>query len=181
MTSSTLIALPLSGALVSLREFAADDINDVHAIVGDDRVTQWLSFDSRDRSQAESMLSGIVERSARVPRDEWYLAVEVHGNVVGFVRLALSGVRAGKLGYSIAAQHWGKGYATDAARTMIRFGFDSLDLHRVSAAIGPENAASITVAEKLGMTCEGRIRDHVFTNRQWRDSLLFAVLADELR
>lgn len=181
MTSSTLIALPLNGTLVSLREFTAGDIEDVHAIVGDDRVTQWLSFDSRNREQAESMLSGVIERSARVPRDEWYLAVEANDSVVGFVRLALSGVRAGKLGYSIAAQHWGKGYATDAARTMIRFGFDSLELHRVSAAIGPENTASIAIAKKLGMTCEGRIRDHVFTNGQWRDSLLFAVLADELR
>ncbi|GAB1690300.1 GNAT family N-acetyltransferase [Krasilnikovia sp. M28-CT-15] len=60
---------------------------------------------------------------------------------------------------------------------MIEFGFKELRLHRISAAIGPDNAASIAVAERLGMQYEGRIRDHVFTNGAWRDSLLYAVLS----
>lgn len=46
-------------------------------------------------------------------------------------------------------------------------------------AIGPDNAASIAVATKLGMQYEGRIRDHVYTNGAWRDSLLYSVLSDE--
>jgi len=63
---------------------------------------------------------------------------------------------------------------------MIRFGFDQLGLHRISAAIGPGNAASIAVVSKLGMRYEGRIRHHVHTNGAWRDSLLYSVLEDEL-
>lgn len=73
----------------------------------------------------------------------------------------------------------GHGYATDAARTLTDFGFRELGLHRISAAIGPDNGGSIVVAERLGMKYEGRIRDHVFTNGAWRDSLLYAVLVDE--
>ena len=88
----------------------------------------------------------------------------------------LTGVKAAKLGYTIRADRWGKGYATDATQRMIRFGFQELGLHRISAAIGPDNAASIAVARKLGMQYEGRIRDHVFTNGAWRDSDLYAVL-----
>ena len=84
-------------------------------------------------------------------------------------------VKAAKLGYAIRADRWGKGYATDAARRMIDFGFVELRLHRISAAIGPDNAASIAVVGKLGMKYEGRIRDHVFTNGAWRDSLLYSV------
>jgi ribosomal-protein-alanine N-acetyltransferase len=64
---------------------------------------------------------------------------------------------------------------------MIGFGFAELGLHRISAAIGPDNAASIAVVRKLGMAHEGRLRDHVFTNGEWRDSELFAILADEAR
>ncbi|MGH3903793.1 MAG: GNAT family N-acetyltransferase [Pseudonocardiaceae bacterium] len=45
--------------------------------------------------------------------------------------------------------------------------------------MGPDNAASIAIAQRLGMTYEGRIRDHVHTNGQWRDSLLYSVLTDE--
>jgi hypothetical protein len=52
---------------------------------------------------------------------------------------------------------------------MIAFGFEELRSHRISGAIGPDNAASIAVVSKLGMQYEGRIRDHVYTNA-WRDS-----------
>jgi RimJ/RimL family protein N-acetyltransferase len=62
---------------------------------------------------------------------------------------------------------------------MIGFGFQELGLHRISAAIGPDNAPSIAVVRRLGFTEEGTIRDHVFTNGAWRDSILYSVLAGE--
>jgi RimJ/RimL family protein N-acetyltransferase len=97
--------------------------------------------------------------------------------VVGFVRLALGGVmKAGKLGYAIHAAHWGHGYATDAVGTLIGFGFTTLDLHRITAAVGPDNQASIHVLDRLGFALEGRLRDHVFTSGAWRDSLLYSLL-----
>ena len=170
----------LTGRVVTLREFRSDDAADSLAIIGDDQVTQWLSFDSRDLNAAQAMINGAVQRAQDEPRTEYYLAVTGEGEeLVGFARLALTGVKAAKLGYAIRADRWGKGYATDAARRMIGFGFQDLRLHRISAAIGPDNAASLAVARKLGMTCEGRIRDHVFTNNAWRDSVLFAVLDHE--
>jgi ribosomal-protein-alanine N-acetyltransferase len=170
----------LTGRVVTLREFRSDDAADSLAIVGDDQVTQWLSFDSRDLDAAQAMIDGAVQRARDEPRREYYLAVNGEGDeLVGFARLALTGVKAAKLGYAIRADRWGKGYATDATRCMIAFGFEELRLHRISAAIGPDNVASIAVVRKLGMHYEGRIRDHVFTNGAWRDSLLYAVLEHE--
>lgn len=174
--------LTLRGERVVLREFRPDDVDDVLALIGDDRVTEWLSFDSRDRDAAVAMIDGVMLRRSQEPRTEYYLAVTpAHGpdRCIGFVRLAFDGVRAGKLGYAVAFDHWGHGYATDAARVIIDYGFRELGLHRISAAIGPDNAASIALVERLGMLREGTIRDHVFTNGAWRDSVLFSVLADE--
>jgi RimJ/RimL family protein N-acetyltransferase len=62
---------------------------------------------------------------------------------------------------------------------MISFGFQVQDLHRITAAIGPDNTASIAVVKKLGFTREGRLRDHVFTNGAWRDSELYSILVHE--
>jgi ribosomal-protein-alanine N-acetyltransferase len=62
---------------------------------------------------------------------------------------------------------------------MVEFAFGPLDLHRVSAAIGPENLASVAVVKRLGFSYEGRIRHHVFTHDDWRDSLLYSLLATE--
>lgn len=172
--------LQLSGSQVTLREFSSDDLGKFTSLVGDDRVTDSLSFDSRSGDQAAEMLDGILSRAKQQPRTEYYFAgTTAEDGLVGFVRLGLDGVQAGKLGYAIAADYWRRGYATDAAHTLINFGFRTLNLHRISAAMGPNNTASIAIVHRLGMTYEGRIRDHVYTNGQWRDSLLYSVLADE--
>ncbi|MGH3717458.1 MAG: GNAT family N-acetyltransferase [Pseudonocardiaceae bacterium] len=160
-------------------EFRLEDFDD--AIFGDDRVTRWLSCDSRTREQQTQVLAGAIERAKHIPRTEYYLAVTTHTDdrLIGFARLGLSGVQAAKLGGAIAAPHWGHGYAHDAARTLICYGFTTLGLHRISAAIGPDNAASIAIVTRLGFTQEGRLRDHVFTNSAWRDSILYSLLAHE--
>ena len=170
----------LRGAGIALRDCRADDAGAAFAVVGDERVTRWLSFDARSLDETAAMLTGAIDRAGRDPRTEWYLAVTLPaGDLIGFARLALNGVQAGKLGYAIHADHQGRGHATDAARTLADFGFRQLGLHRISAAIGPDNAASIAVVDRLGFQLEGRIRDHVFTNGAWRDSLLYSVLTDE--
>jgi ribosomal-protein-alanine N-acetyltransferase len=172
---------PLTGDLTILREFRTSDLEDYLAIVGDDRVTSWLSFDSRDRAAAENALTAIIERAAQEDRPDYLLAVTRRDDdkVVGFARLGPTGVRAAHLGYAIHADHWGRGYATDASRVLLRFAFGPLGKHRVSAAIGPDNEASIAVVKRLGFSYEGRIRHHVFTNGAWRDSLLYSLLEHE--
>jgi len=172
---------PLTGDGTRLREFRTEDLEDYLAIVGDDRVTNWLSFDSRDREAARKALDSIVERSQQENRSDYLLAVTSRDDdrMIGFARLGPTGVQAAHLGYAIAADHWGHGYATDASRTLLRFAFETLALHRVSAAIGPENLASIAVVKTLGFSYEGRIRHHVYTNNAWRDSLLYSLLTTE--
>jgi len=174
-------ALPLQGHRVHLRDFTPDDVQDAAAIVGDVRVTHWLSFEPRDHASTGAMLDAAIQAAAREPRTEYYLAVTLPATdkVIGFARLALTGVRAAKLGYAIHADHWGHGYATDAARTIVTFGFDHLALHRITAAVGPDNTPSRMVLTKLGFMVEGRLRDHVWTNGAWRDSVLYSQLTHE--
>lgn len=170
-----------TGRLV-LREFTRDDFSGVHAIVGDARVTKWLSFDSRSLDQADAMLSGVLERQRAEPRSEYYLAItpaEDQDTIFGFVRLGLSGIQAADLGYALRPDAQGHGYAREATATMLDFAFRTLGLHRIVANIGPTNAASIRLVRSLGLVQEGTIRDHVFTNGEWRDSESFSLLAHE--
>ncbi|MFB6723309.1 GNAT family N-acetyltransferase [Kribbella sp. NPDC056345] len=176
---------PLSGELTVLRDFRASDLDDYLSVFGDDRVSNWMAFDSYDRTKATEVLNGILERSARDDRPDYMLAVTRRDDdhMIGFARIApgipASGPWSAKLGYGVHADHWGRGYATDAAKVMLRFAFGTLRVHRVTAAIGPENAASIAVVKRIGFSYEGHLRDHVFTNGGWRDSLLYSILEDE--
>lgn len=173
--------MELSGQLTVLREFRTSDLDDYLAVAGDDRVTTWMAFDSYDRTKAEQNLAGIVQRSALEDRPDYMLAITRPDDdrVIGFGRIAPSGAWTAKLGYAIGADHWGHGYATDAARALLRFAFGTLGRHRVTAAIGPENEASIAVVKRIGFTYEGQLRDHVFTNGAWRDSRLYSLLDHE--
>lgn len=169
------------GQAVILREFREDDAAGVANIIADDRVTYWLSFDSRSGQAAEKMIETTLARAASQPRVEYYLAIAQAGDdsLVGFIRLALTGVRAAKLGYAIRAEDWSKGYGSEAVRLMLDFAFKSLEFHRVTAAIGPDNVRSVSLVEKFAFKYEGRLRDHVFTNGSWRDSLLYSILQGE--
>lgn len=171
----------LAAGSLLLRDFEAGDTDGVLAIVGDDRVTYWLSFASRDRDEAQAMLDGILERQVETPRSEYYLAVTESSSpeVLGFVRLGLMGVKAADLGYALRPESQGRGIARAAVSRMIEFGFGDLGLHRLTANIGPQNAASMRLVESLGFQREGTIRDHVHTNGAWRDSVSYSLLEDE--
>ena len=171
----------LEGERTRIREFRLDDADDCAVIIGDDRVTSFLSFDSRPPEAGVAMVEHAAKAAAVDPRSEFYMGVTTEDNdtVIGFIRLALTGVKAAKLGYAIHADHWHKGYASDAVSTMIAYGFDSLGLHRITAAIGPDNKRSIDLVERIGFKHEGLLRDHVFTNGEWRDSELYSMLISD--
>lgn len=173
----------IAGTRIILRDFEPGDLDPSMAVVGDDEVTRSLSFDSRTREEQEERLADDMARARASPRPDYYLAIVTAetDRLIGFVRLGLLAHRAGELGYALRKDHWGRGYATEAAMLMLDFAFSTRGLHRVQAACGPDNRPSRALLERLGFLCEGHMRDHVFTNGAWRDSLLYALLGHEWR
>ncbi len=74
---------------------------------------------------------------------------------------------------------WGLGYATEATRLIVAFGFRELGLHRIEATCAPENLGSVRVLEKIGMRREGQLKQHLLAHGAWRDSLVYGVLRGE--
>ena len=89
--------------------------------------------------------------------------------------------RRAELGYWLGADSWGRGYATEAGRALVDFGFGELALERVYAQVIAGNDASCRVLEKLGMTYEGVRRSHVRLGRRLHDLLLYGLLREEWR
>ena len=84
-----------------------------------------------------------------------------------------------ELGYWLGLPFWSKGFATEAAREMIRYGFEELKLHRIFASHFGHNSASGRVLTKLGMRYEGRQREHLCKWDQFVDSELYGLLRQE--
>jgi RimJ/RimL family protein N-acetyltransferase len=75
--------------------------------------------------------------------------------------------------------YWSKGYGTEAARLIINYGFEQLNLHRISSAAVAFNERSIKLHKKLGFEEEGRLRQAMFRNGQYHDRLEFGMLKEE--
>jgi ribosomal-protein-alanine N-acetyltransferase len=99
-------------------------------------------------------------------------------------RISLGGISRGALqnaylGYGVDIGHGGRGYATQAVGIAVRIAFGDLGLHRVQAAVVPENKASARVLAKAGFREEGLARRYLFLDGQWKDHLMFARTADD--
>ncbi len=142
-------------------------------------MTVSLSFDTRSRAEQAERLTADIARARTEPRPDYYLAIADRqtDELIGFIRIGLGGHRSGELGYALRKDRRRRGYTFEAAQLLLDFGFGSLGLHRIQAACGPDNTASQAMLQRLGFEYEGRMRDHVFTNGAWRDSLLYSRIA----
>jgi ribosomal-protein-alanine N-acetyltransferase len=75
--------------------------------------------------------------------------------------------------------YWSRGYGVEAARLLINYGFEQLNLHRISSAAIAFNERSIRLHEKIGFRVEGRLRQAMFKNGQYHDRLEFGILKEE--
>jgi RimJ/RimL family protein N-acetyltransferase len=75
--------------------------------------------------------------------------------------------------------YWSKGYGTEAARLLIDYGFQQLNLHRISSGAIAFNERSIKLHKKVGFREEGRLREAYFKNGRYHDLVLFGILREE--
>jgi RimJ/RimL family protein N-acetyltransferase len=75
--------------------------------------------------------------------------------------------------------YWSKGYGLEAARLLINYGFQQLNLHRISSSAVAFNEPSIKLHKKVGFREEGRLRKAKFKNGQYHDRIEFGILRDE--
>lgn len=124
-----------------------------------------------------------VAEAANPSGRDWVFAVEEMRmqRAIGMVRLSIASVehRQGNIGFSMDGRIRGQGYASEAMRALLDFGFVTLGLHRITALADVENDRSHAVLEKLGFRREGRLRQNFLVRGIWRDSDLFALLRGE--
>jgi RimJ/RimL family protein N-acetyltransferase len=102
------------------------------------------------------------------------------GTFIGAVGLSLESEHSrAELGYWIGKPFWDLGYATEAARAVISYGFRQLGLNRIHARCFSFNKASAHVLEKLGMTHEGHLRKHILQWGEFEDIEVFGILKSE--
>ena len=143
----------LETARLILRPFVQSDLDALAEIFGDHRVMRYLPAGqgiSRERTQVA--LSRYIESWETRGHGLNAVIEKTNQKLIGHCGLVrLEYTEEIELAYGYAHSHWGQGYATEAARATVAFGFDLLGLKQIVAIVVPENTASQRVLEKLGM------------------------------
>lgn len=174
---------PLESERLLLREFRADDEPAIHEYAQDIDVTRFTDFGPNSIEQTRTFLNACLAQQERWPRESIGLAIELKSEKrliggTGFAKIDPD-TRTGTFGYVLHRAYWGKGFATEAARALLNFGFEVLALHRIVALCDVRNHTSFRVLEKLGMRREAHFRKDAKKAGKWRDTYLYAVLKEE--
>jgi len=154
----------LHTARLTLRPFTLDDAAEVQRLAGAREVaahTLNIPHPYAD-GLAEDWIGGHQEMYARGEGINWAIERRADGALLGAIGLMGIHKRHARveLGYWIGTPYWNRGYCTEAAGTVVRYGFEELGLHRIYAQHMTRNPASGRVMQKIGMSHEGCLREH---------------------
>ena len=171
------LTLPRRTPRLVLRDFTAADFDGILAYSSDPRVTRYLFFGPRDAESTAEYLDGLIESQREAPRTRFELAVVERDTQRLIGACDLSRIERGvfDLGYMLGAAHWGRGYATEIARSLAEAAFLELRAARVISTVDVNNRASIRVLEKLGMRWEAVYRKHRRAKNRWWDCHLYVL------
>jgi RimJ/RimL family protein N-acetyltransferase len=167
-----------------IRQFQEADYASLFEYLSNPVVYQFEPGEPVSLQQAKELA---VERAHRT--DFWAVVRKDDQKMVGhlyFKPIEPKDFLTWELGYVFNPAFHHKGYATESAYALIRFGFAHLDIHRVVAHCHPGNIASWRVLERLGMRREGCFRKNVFFHVApdgsplWMDSYEYALLEEDI-
>ncbi len=165
-------------ARLRLRPYREEDIAELLPIIGTREVaatTLRIAHPYTEQDARDFLALG------REPGKIW-LAITLRndGKQIGGIGLRVDDQHQhAELGYWLGLPYWGQGYATEAGRELLRYGFEDLGLHRVFASHFKQNPSSGRILVKLGMRHEGCQREHLRKWDQFVDSELYGILRQE--
>lgn len=166
-----------------IRDFKMSDWQEVHMYASDPEVVKFMEWGPNTTDESKSFVRMAIAFQKDSPRRHFDLAVVTwpEERLIGGCGIYITSPHNHEafIGYCLSRDSWGKGYATEAAKKLLYFGFTHLNLHRIFATCDPSNIASAKVMKKCGMQFEGLLRENKLISNKWRDSLLYAILEHE--
>lgn len=168
-----------------LRRFHPDDLQELHDYMRLPEVCRWIPFEPDDLAATKVRL----ERKL----SPWWEGDDLRGLSLAVVRrederligdvIFMSSTdpihQQAEFGYVFNPEVAGRGYATEAVRALLTWGFPTLHLHRAMARVDVENEASWRLLERLGLRREAHLRGNEWFKGRWGDEFDYAVLEDE--
>jgi RimJ/RimL family protein N-acetyltransferase len=173
--------LTLQGDRILLRDFVPPDREPFLALEVDEAMFTYMKF-RIDRGSAESvLLPRLLQEPHLDPRPSYNLVVEDAKGFSGWAGIdRIQGRDSAQFGWYLRSDRWGRGYATEATRLLLDFGFSVLNRATMWATVDPDNVASLRVLGKSGLSNQG-LTSPVQTWRGLRPRVLLTIEAQQWR
>jgi RimJ/RimL family protein N-acetyltransferase len=170
-------------ARLRLRRFADADLPTFIAYRNDPAIARFQSWEGITEAEAVAFVREQEARPAGIPGEWLQIAIERKdkGRMIGDCAFNVmeDDARQAEIGYTLAREAHGQGFATEAVAALLTYLFTALDLHRVVATVDARNTGSVALLERLGMRREGHFLQNVWFKGAWGDEYLYAILRDE--
>lgn len=167
-----------------LRPFTMSDASDVVRLAGEREIaaTTRQVPHPYEPAQAQAWLASLPAVHERGEGLNFAITLQTTSELIGSIGLILNRIdNHAELGYWIGKPYWDNGYATEAAGGVIDHAFLALKLHRIFAHHFSRNAASGRVMQKLGMKCEGYMREHRQKFGHYEDLVIYGMTVADYR
>ncbi len=174
----------LKGKLVTLRPVKRSDIAYFLKWFNDPEVIQYLGMYLPMTGMSEEKFIEDLGGSRAHTNAMFVIEAIENAETKAIGSTSLNGINAkdqnATFGIAIGEKdYWSRGYGTEAARVIIRYGFEQLNLHRINSGAIGFNERSIRMHKRVGFTEEGRQRQAIFKNGAFYDHVMFGLLRDE--
>ena len=162
-----------------LRKCNVKNIKQFYKIASNPNVTTWIPWEYHKSIEETTMfVNSLVEGYIKGTCTTWGIYNKKSNMFMGltsFVHIKEKNFNA-EIGYWIGEEYWNQGYTTEAVRAVIRYGFEVLGLHRITAGHFVDNPASGKVMEKAGMVFEGKLKDEAYHRGKFYDINIYAII-----
>jgi RimJ/RimL family protein N-acetyltransferase len=173
----------LTSARLVLRPLRASDGEALFAVFSDPVAMRWWSSPPHGSPHMTEEMVELAAQSFRAGDGiEWAITLGRDERAVGKIahwRWQRAHSRS-EVGFILRRDLWRQGLATEALATVVEWGFRRLELHSVEAQLDIDNVASLRTLERVGFRREGRLRQAYFDGRQFRDTLVYGLLREDL-
>lgn len=173
----------LTSARLVVRRFALDDAETFAAYRSDPAVARYQAWDCPyPVGEARRFIASLARAAPGTPGTWFQFAVSLaeSGALVGDVALRTGeDGREGEIGFTFAVVHQGRGYATEAVRTVVRYAFQRLAIQRLFSRTDARNAPAQRLLERLGFRREDELRESVWLEGAWATELVYSLREPE--
>ncbi|WP_044640101.1 GNAT family N-acetyltransferase [Risungbinella massiliensis] len=159
-----------------IRKFEFEDWQDVYEYTSNINVMKYIPEGVFTEEDAKKFVNDNIGENA----EKFPVVLKDEKMVIGHIAFfKYFGEHTYEIGWVFNPKYYNKGYASEAAKAILEFGFTKMKLHRIIATCQPENVASYRVMEKIGMRREGYFKKCIPYGKEWWDEYYYAILEEE--